>query len=84
MTFFYVVFGLMFAILLVGTILEDRRHTQMEQTVKAILARNGGDRRRAMQYCLGVAKTATNPDLKREYLMLADAVAEKTEAAHVS
>lgn len=87
MTFAYLLFAVMLAILSIGAYLEDRRRTQMEQTVKAILARCNGNGKLAYQYCVGVSNTATNPHLKREYKQLAELIATiyevKSEAAHV-
>lgn len=89
MTFFYLTFSTMFVILLIGAILEDRRSTPVEQTVKAILARFNGDAAKAVQYCNQIADHASNPALRLEYNTLGqriwnDAVRkEKAEAAHV-
>jgi hypothetical protein len=62
----------------------------MNMTIKAILARCNGNEWKAIQYCCGVAKTATNPNIVREYEQLAVAIRLqmtdfkfKAEAAHV-
>jgi hypothetical protein len=87
MTFFYVTFGIMFLILLIGTIIEDRRYTPMEQTVKAILARFDGNAEMAHRYCVNISDTATNAHLRAEYQNLAIAIYSKhimqRRAAHV-
>jgi hypothetical protein len=86
-TFCYATFGVMFLILIIGTIIEDRRHTHMEQTVKAILARFSGNAEMAHRYCVNISDTATNKHLRAEYQNLAIAIYSKhimqRRAAHV-
>lgn len=63
----------------------------MDLTIKAILARFGGDIWEAEQYCKRVAEASSNPHLSREYGILAIAIRMqmsncriKAEAAHAS
>jgi hypothetical protein len=85
MTLAYVLFSVMFTVLLIGTILEDRRSTQMEQTIKAILARCHGNVGEAVNYCVSIITTTSNPHLKQEYQTLLDAIRQnKAEGAHAS
>ena len=53
----------------------------MKLTIKAVLARFGGDRQKAFAYCVRMQAQTSNPNLRIEYYTIAQTI--WNEAAHV-
>jgi hypothetical protein len=53
----------------------------MNLTIKAVLARFGGDRQQAFAYCVRMQARAANPEIRIEYHIIAQTI-WNLEAAH--